>query len=626
MFAATLSIAEHNAVSGDPSPGGNNQVLAQSDLPLQAGQTLNLDLSRLWKIASAHKVVAGSFDPEMVWQLPEEQFLPTAGQVVRTKAGERTMARIRLNATGEPRGLVLTANIARLDMVQMAYRYDNGPWIKAIAGDKTAMSRWPFPNHEPAFNILAREATIDLVVQVDHIGAWKADFVLQDSISFHGGNTGFLLLMGLLVGVNLVLALVAGSAAWTFRRWGFWAVAVMAVTIVLQTAFNSGIAGMLLGHSSHSLNDEAKFATNFLWCAVFPWVTAVLIGQRSQDPWLWRLVIVLVCIGLVGGVFLADYNLRSSMAVWVPVFLLACVVLSVFMAVQAVRRQQMHSWQTMAGVLLYVSALCVSVSIYFGWISSDVSTALSSVLTMLSALIFLHVLVLQHRQGRMVMSRAKSSAGRDLLTGLLNARGFSEALSRTIDRMEDETTHAVVFYIAFSDASQSRERYGEEGFEISLVQIAASISSIAAVNDSVARVADNAFAVCVTMPRDPMVANRYATRLLSRILSLANHLAPLASTAKIAITWVPTFAKNLPELQRRSLRAIEKLTSAKRIAWVGGAYAQLDFSDTPEKNSDISTQTRPEIESNRDDPLPSIPGLDMSQPGTLPTRRDGRAG
>ena len=593
------------------------QILPPLNLAHVPGKSINLDLRDYWRTAKlngAPASPASALDPELIWRWPDSKFTQQpVTQVLHTQSGDRFVSRVRFNVTGEPHELILRAVAARLDAVHVAYRYDNGPWVRAAAGDKIAMLRWPFANYEPVFTMLARESTIDLVVEVAHQGAWNVPFLMQDSEAFYADRMVFSLLIGLLIGVNAVLALVATVSVWTFRRWSFWAVALTAIAIALQTAFCSGIAGMYLAKDSTWSNDEAKFFTNFVWCAILPWVTAVVIGQRFHNRWLWYLATGLGVTGVLCAGILANYDLRASAALSVPVFFTVSVGLSLYMLVGALRRQQLYVWRAALGVTLYVAALTMSILVYLGFAASHISVVVSSVLTMISALVFLNVLALQHRQGRMVMSRARASTGRDLLTGLHNIHGFSQALNRTVRGLQGENSYAVLFYVALDDTDKLRERYGDEGFEVSLVQIASSISSVVSVNDSVGRVAQNAFAICVSMPREPELANRYATKVLTRVMSLANHVAPLAGTARVAIAWIPTFGKNLPELQRRSLRAIDKLSSGKRIAWVGGAYAQLQIAPIPAKTSGlsgISSQPKTEPEVDRvDDYLPSLPGF-----------------
>ncbi len=611
-----FSAQAQNTVSQTITPAqkvDQSASITRIKLALTPDKSIALDLRDYWR--SAKKTIApadhvNSFDPDAVWQWPDGEFvMHPIDQAWRTHAYERTVSRIRLEVKGEPTELIFKVPVARLDAVHLAYRYDNGPWIRAVAGDKIPMLQWPISNYEPVFKILTHEGNIDLIAQVAHQGTWNIPFLVLDSETFYAARMNFSLLMGLLIGVNVVLALVALVAAWTFRRWSFWAVTVMAVAIVLQSAFCSGIAGMYLAKDSAWLNDEAKFFSNFAWCAILPWVTAVALGQRFHARWLWRFAVFFAVAGVLAGSVMATYDWRYSMTVWVPVFFAMCSALSLYMAIDAVRRQQAYAWRTICGVALYIGALAISFSMYFAWMLSSNSVIVSSGMTMLSALVFLHVLAMQHRQGRMVMSRASSSANRDMLTGLYNTQGFGKGLARMVNRLENESTYAVMFYVQLADMNTLRERYGDEGFEISIVQIASSISSVASVNDTVGRVAENAFAVCVMMPRDPEMANRYATQLLTRVMSLSNHLAPVAETARIAIAWIPTFGKTLPELQRRSERALGKLSSSKRIAWVGGAYAQLDAAQIHANSSGVSSQPRTDLGAGQDELAPSLPGV-----------------
>ena len=588
-----------------------NNAVSQLNLSLSPGKAFTLDLREYWR--STKKVIspadhANSFKPDDVWQWPESQFVrTTVGQTQWTHANERTVSRLRMVVQGEPTELIFRVPAARTDAVHLAYRYDNGPWQSTVAGDKIPMKQWPINNYEPVFTILARAATIDMVVQVVHQGSWNMPFVLQNSERFYSQRMEFSLLMGMLVGVNAVLALVALAAVWTFRRGSFLAVGAMTLAIALQSAFCSGVAGIFLATNSAWLNDEAKFFSNFAWCAILPWVTAVALGERFYARWLWRLAIALAVSGVVGAAVLANYEWRYEMTVWMPFFFGVCSIFSLYMTIDAVWRRQAYARRALLGAALYMAALAVSFSTYFGLMASGSSVVLSSVLTMLAALVFLNVLALQHRQGRMVMSRARSSATRDLLTGVYNAQGFAKNLAHVVNRLESESSYAVLFYVQLGNATAMRERYGDEGFEVSLVQIASSISSVAAVGDTVGRVAQNAFAVCVMMPRNPAMANRYASQLLTRVMSLSNHMAPVAETARVAIAWIPTFGRNLPELQRRCARALDKLASSKRIAWVGGAYAQMD---TPPSSIDSTRASQTNTEGGPDNP--DIPEADAS--------------
>ena len=598
-----------------------NPSTATGSLSLTVGpsKTINLDLRSYWrttKTSEASDLPRNSIDPAAVWQLPEADFKAYASdKVQQSNAKLRSVSRLRLLVTGETTELVFSATAARIDTVHFSYRYDGGPWIRLQAGDKVPMLSWPSRSFQPVFPLLAREATIDIVVEVAHRGAWNAEFLLQDLETATNQRLDFLLLVGMLIGLNAVLALVAIVSARTFKRWGFVAVAVMTIAIAVQTAFNSGIAGMYVAKANDILNDEAKFVTNMIWCGILPWVCAVVIGLRFRARWLWRISVACAVLGVSCSFMVADYAVRDSIGFLVPIFFLIYSGTALSMALYAVRRHQPYAWRSLLGVLLYVAALTILVLVYTGQVSSQTSAIFTSLLSMLAALVFLNVLTLQHRQGRMVMSRASATSGRDMITGLLNVQGFSQTLARSVDRLCSGGGNAVVFYVALDGSSSLREQYGDEGFEVGLVQIASMISSVVSANDKVGRVAENAFAVYVDMPRDPDLASRFATKLLSRVMSLSSHSTPLAGTARVAIVWVPTFGKTLPELQRRSVRVLDKLSGAKRIAWVGGAYAQLHMTQLPSQTSAISSQPKSDLGSDRDEPLPSVPGI--TAPGVL---------
>ena len=607
-LTATLALADHSQTAGS------------LNLIVGPTKTINLDLRNHWrttKIGDASSSPRDSLDPDTVWQWPEDQFKDHAlDEVQQSNAKLRTISRLRLLVTGEPTELAFSATAARLDTVNFAYRYDGGPWIRAQAGDKVPMLSWPSRSFQSVFPLLTREATIDIVVEVAHRGSWNAEFLLQDLETSTNRRLDFLLLVGVLIGLNAVLALVAVVSARTFMRWGFGAVAVMAIAIAVQTAFNSGIAGMYLAKGSAVLNDEAKFVTNLIWCAILPWVTAVVYGLKFQARWLWRIALACALAGIFGSPIISSYEMRDSLGFFIPGFFVLCCGLSLTMAVYAVRRQQPHAWRISFGVLLYVAALSILVLVYVGQVTSQTRAVFTSLLSMLSAMVFLNVLALQHRQGRMVMTRARATSGRDMLTGLLNVQGFSQKLARSVDRLRSDGGNAVLFYVALDGSDTLREQYGDEGFEIGLVQIASMISSVVSGNDTVGRLAGSAFGVLVDMPREPEQASRFATKLLTRVMSLTSHSAPLAGTARVAIAWVPVFGKTLPELQRRSVRVLSKLSGTKRIAWVGGAYAQLHMNQSPLSSSAISSQPKSDLGADRDDPLPSVPGI--TAPGVLP--------
>jgi diguanylate cyclase (GGDEF)-like protein len=268
-----------------------------------------------------------------------------------------------------------------------------------------------------------------------------------------------------------------------------------------------------------------------------------------------------------------------------------------------------HALITLPGVLLYAGSLMLRFAAQLNVISTDQAIVYASLATLAAALIFLQVLIKQHRQGRLVMSRASKFSGRDVLTGLLNRQGYEHVLTKMINRMFAEKSYAAFFYIKVSDAKTLQERFGDEGFEVGIVQMAAAISSSISVADAVARVSPTAFAVTVMMPRDAKQANAMAQKIITRILALATHVAPMAQTARIAVAWLPVFGTTLPDVERRALRTLDKMEANKRIAWVGGAYAHMDVAHMPDGLSNPTTKPGGQSLDGSGDDLPSLPGM-----------------
>jgi two-component system, sensor histidine kinase LadS len=570
-----------------------------------------IDLRQHWEstlVSVPDQANSQTFDPNEVWRWPDGRFTRTneLGQIVLT-GQQRYVARIELSSIGSADGMYLNFKMPRLDAVHVAYRFGDGPWTKQSAGDTLPMNTWPFADRQPAFDIPQRPGNLSIVVEIAHRGSVYAPMVLQNASAFRLEGLNAALTFGLLLGINLVLAVVGILAALNFRRWGFLAISVMTLLMAGVVSASSGLAGVYTFTDSASFNDQAKFVTNTLWCVLFPWVTATVLSQRLHARWWWRAAVVWAVVGTLATVWWMPYPLRDVANQGVALMAISSVALALAVVLNALVRGQAHALATLPGVLLYAGSLATRLAAQTNLISAEDALMYASLATLAVALIFLHVLIKQHRQGRMVMARARTSTGRDVLTGLLSRQGFEQMLAKNVSRMFAEKSYAALFYIKLSDTTALQERYGDEGFEVGMVQMAAAISSSMSVVDTVGRVASNAFAVMVMMPRDVKLANAMAQKLVARTMALATHGAPMAQTARIAIAWLPVFGTLLPDIERRTLRTLQKMENGKRIAWVGGNYAQMDVSQMPDSLS--SPTTKPNHGSSADDELPSVPGM-----------------
>jgi GGDEF domain-containing protein len=571
----------------------------------------SLDVRGQWEsalVAIPEQATTKAFDPQEVWQWPANRFLakqPTERIVMTAK--QRFVARMELTSNQSGEGVYLVFQMPRLDAVHVFYRYGNDPWKKESAGDTLPMTTWPFFDRQPTFSLPQRAGTLSLVVEVAHIGVVDAPVLLENSHSFRQDGIDAAITSGLLIGVNLVLAAVGLMAALNFRRFGFLSISLMTFLMAFVVFTNSGLAGVYALTQSAEFNDQSKFLANTLLCVVFPWVTAVALSQRFYARGWWHTALACAGLGSLLAIWLMQYALRSWTLTLVPFVLAGSLLIALAMLANALVRGQASALAATPGIVLYAVSLVVPLAAYLGFMHNDMAVLVASLATLLAALVFLQVMVKQHRQGRMVMARAKTSASRDVLTGLLNRPGFEQILAKSVSRMHAEKMYAAFFYVTVSDAQTLQERFGDEGFEGGMVQMAAAISSSVSVVDTVGRIAPNAFAVTVLMPRDAKLANSLAQKIITRTMSLASHGAPMAQTARIAIAWLPVFGTQLPDIERRALRVLRKMEEGKRIAWVGGEYAQLDASQMPDGTSNPTT--KPNNGQTADDDLPSLPGM-----------------
>lgn len=575
------------------------------------GQRVSIDARMHWQsalVGVSQLKASQASDPEMYWASPNAEFKTQAtAERMRLTDGQRYVARLNMQSTGFGSSIHLVFKMPRLDAVHMAYRYDNEPWIKASAGDTIAMNRWAFSDRQPSFDIPLRPGNLNLVVEIAHIGVVDAPMQLQSTSTFRDERLSHGLSVGALIGINCVLAILGLAAAMSFGRFNFLAVSVMTALMAMAIGSVSGMSGIYMFTSSATFNDESKFWALTAWCVVFPWVTAVALSLRQSSRWWWRAACMYAVLGLVVSTVLMNYSLRSTALAWVPVLAMGSAAFSLAMLAMVLLQRQRLAVSLVLAIVMYAFALMVPLGAFLGYLLNEDATMISALATMVSASLFLQAMLAQYRHGRMVMSRAKISPARDVLTGLLSRRGFEQMLARSVQRMKSERTYAAFYYIQVSDPQTLKERYGDEGFETGMVQLAAAISSTVSVVDSVGRVAPNAFAVTVLMPRDAALANRLSQKMLTRTMSLASHGAPLAQTARIAVAWMPIFGILLPDIERRAVRALRKMDEGKRIVWVGGALAQADPSQLTEGAT--SPTTRPNNGQQADDELPSLPGM-----------------
>jgi GGDEF domain-containing protein len=559
------------------------------DLRAQDLGAQRVDLRAHWQSARAlapQRAESSPLEAQTLWSQPDAQFAMGQEASLRLQAGERWVGRLALYIPAAIQGLVIDLPMPRLDAAHLSYRYDSGPWTHLMAGDKIPMVQWPFANRSPVFPIPAQAGQLQVVLDIAHHGLLVTPVYVQRDTAFFEQRFDGALRTGALLGLSAVVALVSLGAAGIFRRASFLTVALMTLCVGIAVFCQGGVAGMYLGTHSAVFNDLSKFVTGMLCAAVLPWTIATVASQKFYSRRTWQLAQLWLAVGVLAGAAMVAAGSRSVQAASLVVFLPASAIFALGLALASLWRRQAHSHWTVVAVLSYGLGVGAPLVAYWGHADGAQSFVLSGLGFLLSTLLLLYVLVLQHRHGRMVTTRAKTAVGRDVLTGLLNRQGFEQTLARKLRRAGAPSSPAVFLYIAVSDAQTLQEFFGDEGFEVGMVQMAAAITSCASGEDAVARVAPNAFALAVAMPHEPARASALAQKIITRILALASHGALLAPTARIAIDWLPAQATPLAEMELRALEALDGLEAGKRIGWAPGAQAQQMAGGAPPPYAD----------------------------------------
>jgi GGDEF domain-containing protein len=579
MLALLLILAWHFAASAVPQIDWTEQINAAS----RPGQrsAVSVDLRKVWEITR----VAGAFgsnaefsDPNQVWNWSPKQFSTRVEKsFYALKQGERLVARIQLLSEKSGTELNLSMQMPRLDAAHVSYRYNSGPWTTLSAGDTLAMSNWSLPERQPTFNIPLMVGQTDIVVEMAHRGSAYSPILAQNDAAYLGDLTLVTWVMGILVGITLLLALMGLLTTLNFQRTSFLGVCLMNCAVSVVLFFNSGLGGQYFGAHSAWFNDEVKFFSNNLWCLCLPWVAAVSMGIHQGARRWWQFALATLIGGVALSLIYMDYSYRDAAVKSVPLVLATMVLITIVMAGQAWARSICRSRETMAGIGVYVVSFVPPFLGFLGFLGVNVAALIAAVLSMLAGLLIMRGIYLQHRMGRQVLARANTSPWRDVLTGLLNRDGLQAHLyDKVRSRVQKENTSAIFIYVSVTDAEQAMHEHGEQGFEMGMVQIAASLSTSISGFDGLARMSSHAFGVTVLMPPDPAAAIRVAQKILARLMTLSSHGTVLAGSARISMAWLPLYGFRVDALERRCLRALQEMEAGKRIGWVGGAQSHTE--------------------------------------------------
>ena len=578
------------------------QAAPQLDLRQQDRASLSTDVRALWQTAmvSGNNVAPRTpLDAQAVWLLPDSQFQPGQTTPLTIKDGQRLLGRWSMLLGDSSHDLLVELPMPRLDVVHLSYRYNNDAWSQISAGDQIPMVKWPFVNRNPAFAIPPKTGELQIVLDVPVPGLFPSPVIVWGDPAFREDHT----LRNIEVGAALALAVLSlflcAGAAVIFKRFAFVAVGLYSVSIFLVSAGQGGIFGMYLGTATSWFNDYVKYVTAAIFGAVVPWTISLVVAQKHYSRWVARAAEFWLAGSLAAVLVMLFTVARNTQWALLSPFLIASLLFGVGIALASVVRGQRHGTLALAAALLLCAGIFAPIASYWGYLDGRFSFSITALTFLLSNTLLLLALLLQYRHGNRVVERAQRSSGRDALTGLLNRAVFEGRLCKIVREAPKSKSNALFMYIPISDRDTLEQNFGGEGFESGMVQMAAALSSSISVVDTVARLSTNAFGVLVVMPPDVKAGNALAQKLITRIMAVASHSAPMAQTARIALAWAPASGSTLGNLELAAKKVLQKMENGKRVGWVSGVMTTAKSGDTSgvasaSQDSQSSSRPRPQ--------------------------------
>ncbi len=556
--------------------------------------------TRIFATAPSSPTASAALDPDAVWNWPAERFEPMAsarlqpsasGQLsgqpstqplpaeqaakpIRLAEGQSQISRLRIKIPPGNDHLHLSFELARLDKVEIAWRSNGQAWHQESAGDRIAQHEWPVVGRYPTFDIDVHGGEIDLVVKITHAGALRIPITLKDHNAILAERTVSVMLTSLAIGVNFVLAMVAVGAAISFRRVAFFAVAVMLGLMGLAVFGSSGLMGMYVFEHSASFNDQIKLLLSPLWAASLPSVAILAFAGLWRNRFLAGAALAFFLAWMLFVVLHINPAQRDTLGAAIPLLFISSLAAVVLICTLAwLHLGTRLPWALTSSLLLAAASLLMPTLSRQGLIAANLSILLSGYVCIAAGLLMLRALVKQYQYGRMASLRADETHGRDALTGLLSHETMSHAVRRLSAQLYQEGTHAVFMQIDLGDADQLRQRYGDEGFERGLLQVAAALAISHGGWENISRIGPAALGMTAILPPEPQTANARAQKILTRLIFLAGNGTPLAGHARIALAWMPSAGVLLSQLMKQCDNVLRELAVSKRITWVGGSLA-----------------------------------------------------
>ncbi len=565
----------------------------QLDIRQQDLGALRIDVRSTWQTS----IVSGQSTPatlplnaQATWDLPDSQFQSGKAMPITIGEGQRLIGRLSVSVGENPHTLLIDLPMPRLDIAHASFRYNNEPWAQASAGDQIPMVRWPFVNRNPVFVIPPRSGELQIVLDIPATGLFPSPVLLWSDPAFRADHSIRNFEVGAALTMSLFMVLFCAGAALVLRRFVFIALGLYSLSVLCIAAGQGGVVGQYIGTASTWFNDYVKYITGMIFGAMIPWTMSQVCSQKYYSRFVARFATFWM-LGSMAAVLLMLFTVpRLTQWAFLSPFLIASLVFGLGIAMASALRGHVHGILSLAAIVMLCVGIFAPIASYWGYLDGVFSFIITLISLFVSNTLLLLALLLQYRHGNRVITQASRSGGRDALTGLYNRQTFERKLNHWLRKSKPGQSEALFLYVAVGDANQLSQEFGGVGFESGLVQIAAALSSCVPLVDLVARISTHAFGVLVVMPHNDQQGGELAQKIITRIMTIANHSAPMAQTARIAAAWLPKDGQVLTQLENSSRDVLQRMSANKRIGWFANDSEAKNATDSAHHSNDPEAQ------------------------------------
>ena len=510
-----------------------------------------------------------ALNPDQAWDGAPDQPLLEPSPRWQSSPGMRLVGRVVLQGAGAEGTYVVHVPTAWFDQVQVWQREPGGAWASALAGDRVALSRWPFVSQNPAFVVKVGTAPVHLMVVLENEATSRAPVWLATDAAYRETQLRQSNLSGMNMGLGLMVVVFTVLGAAVQRRRASVLLAGVASWVFITVICLNGYMAVWFTPEWPAFNDASKQFTGVMMSALMFALTAEALDQRyltRVERWAKLVVPGIVLLYAV------------AQALWLPgawrlpgaaVLTLVTLAASMVMCGLSVLRGGRYVRWIMAALGCYALAVTVVYTPFDFVAGLDIRAAAVGLLLFASMLVFYRALFLRERYGRDVLGRAAVTGNRDPLTALLSYQGFQLAYDEALLRQGAGERQTPVMLFLLPGLEQSAVDHGFVLTERVVVRFAASLQGVLGDSWSIARISKTRFA-CIGMG-DARGADvlAVATQVLANCARLSDAIGPVADfDLRIACTQRWLAPGGLKALLGALEEACHALTPPKRIALV----------------------------------------------------------